>query len=99
MTDLTKLLNRPSSLVGTISWKFHGPTACLTGSSRVSLPMPCWSAQHQRVVDLLLRALHPVRQPLDDMVGVVGIDLVDMVEPRTGFGGITQFDARAAGSD
>ena len=42
------------------------------------------AAQHQRVVDLLARALHAVRQPADDVLGVVGIDLADVVEPRLG---------------
>src|SRR6516165_3228108 len=42
MTDLAKLLNRPRSWVGVMSWKFQGPTACLIGSSSVSLPTP-WS--------------------------------------------------------
>ena len=35
-----KPLNRPSKTCGEISEKFHGPTARLTGSISVSLPMP-----------------------------------------------------------
>src|SRR5215469_12597994 len=38
---LRKPLNRPSMCDGMTSMKFHGPTACLTGSSSVSLPVPC----------------------------------------------------------
>ena len=52
------------------------------------------AAQHQRVVDLLLRALHPVREPMNDMIGVVGIDLAHMVEPRAGLRGVAGLDRR-----
>ncbi len=43
--------------------------------------------EDERVVDLLLWLLHPVRQPLDDVLGIVGINLVHVVEPRPGLGG------------
>ena len=46
------------------------------------------AAEHERVVDLLVGPLHAVRQPMDDVIGVVGIDLVDVVEPRAGLGGV-----------
>ena len=39
-TLLRNPLNRPSICCGETSTKFHAPTAYLTGSSRVSLPMP-----------------------------------------------------------
>src|SRR5258708_34906041 len=40
------------------------------------------AADHECVVDLILRALHPMREPVDDMVGVVTEYLADVVEPR-----------------
>ena len=46
------------------------------------------AAEHQRVVDLLVRALHPVREPADDVVGIVAEDLVDVVEPGVGLAGV-----------
>ena len=52
------------------------------------------AAEQQRVVDLLGRALHPVRQPAEDVAGVVGIDLADMVEPWLGLAGIAGQAAR-----
>src|SRR5215510_13448911 len=41
MTDLRKLLKRMSICFGFTSMKFQGPIARFTGSSIVSLPMPC----------------------------------------------------------
>src|ERR1700730_4126056 len=40
-TDFRNVLKRPSSVRGATSQKFHGPTAYFTGSSSVSLPIPC----------------------------------------------------------
>jgi hypothetical protein len=37
------------------------------------------------VINLLVRALHPMRQPLDQVLGVIGIDSTDVFEPRSGF--------------
>ena len=56
------------------------------------------SAQQQRVVDLLARALHAVSQPMDDMRGIARrVEYpVDMVGPRRGLRGISQLDARRA---
>ena len=48
------------------------------------------------MIDLLGRPLHPVRQPADDVLGVVGIDLVDMVDPLVGLGGVAGLDQRRA---
>ena len=52
------------------------------------------TAQDQRVVDLVLRTLHALRQPGDDMVGVCGIDPVRMLDPGAGFRAVPRFDAR-----
>ena len=94
MTDLAKLLKRPSRCVGDTSWKFQGPTACLTGSSMLSLPMPCSPPSTSAWLIFSPRALHPVRQPVDDVVGVVWEDPVDVVDPGFGLAGVAQLDAR-----
>ena len=52
------------------------------------------ATEHERVVDLFLRTLHPVREPFHNMVGVAANHLVHMIEPRISFGGITRFDRR-----
>ena len=40
------------------------------------------AAEHERVVDLLLRALHSMREPFHDVIGVVlAENLVDVIEP------------------
>jgi hypothetical protein len=46
------------------------------------------------VVDLLRRPLHPVREPVDDVLGVVGIDLGHVIEPRVSLGGIAGLEQR-----
>ena len=48
------------------------------------------------MVDLLGRPLHPVRQPANDVLGVVGIDLVDVIDPPVGLGGVAGLDQRRA---
>jgi hypothetical protein len=40
------------------------------------------AAEAERVVDLLARPLHAVGEPRDDVVGIVGVDLVDVTAPR-----------------
>ena len=55
------------------------------------LPDPLSAAQHQRVVDLLGRPLHPVRQPGDDMLGIGGVDFVHVVDPQIRLGGIAGY--------
>src|SRR5262245_34916775 len=40
------------------------------------------AAEHQSVIELLLWPLHPMRQPIDDVTGVVRINSADMSEPR-----------------
>ena len=54
----------------------------------VSLPIPWRSAQHQPVVDLVLRLLGPMREPAKNVVGVVGVDITDVIQPHAGFVGI-----------
>jgi hypothetical protein len=51
------------------------------------------SAQNQSVIEFLSRQLHAVRQPFDDMGGVLGaVDRVGMVDPRAGFSGVAELD-------
>ena len=42
---------------------------------------PLGAAEHQPVVDLLTRSLHAMGEERDDMVGVVGVDPLDVVNP------------------
>ena len=42
------------------------------------------AAEHQAVVDLLLRPLHPVGEEGNDVVGLVRVDSADMLDPRPG---------------
>ena len=49
-------------------------------------------AEHECVVDFCLRLLPPLGAPLPDVVGVVGVDLVDVVEPHLRFGCIAGDD-------
>ena len=57
------------------------------------------AAEHQPVVDLLVRALHPMGEPLDDVVGLVTVDLPGMLDPRTQPWPGRRAGAAAAGKD
>ena len=50
------------------------------------------TAQQQCMIDLFLRALHPVGKPWQDMIGIVGIDFVNVIKPRARFGRVARFD-------
>jgi hypothetical protein len=52
------------------------------------------AAEHQRVVDLVLRVLHPVGEVLHDVVGIVAEHLVGVVEPSLGLRGVAGDDRR-----
>jgi hypothetical protein len=52
------------------------------------------TAQHECVVDLVGGMLHALRQPLNDMAGVIGIDLAHMVKPRSGLCSVAQLNPR-----
>src|SRR5262249_50719642 len=54
------------------------------------------AAKHERMVDLLLRALYPLRQPVNDVHGVVRENLVHMFEPTLGFARIAELEPRLA---
>ena len=82
ITDFRKPLNRASMCCGETSTKFHGPIACLTGSSAVSLPMPCAPPRTRSVIYLFKRALHAMRQPLDNVLSVITEDTMQVVDPR-----------------
>jgi hypothetical protein len=42
------------------------------------------------MIDLDLRVLNALREPLEKMVGFVGIDLAHMVYPRSGLAGVAK---------
>ena len=98
MTDFRKPLKRPIICCGDTSQKFQGPIARFTGSSNVSLPMPCSAAEDERVVDLLVRTLHPMCEPLDDVLGVAPKYFVDMVAPGRGLGRVAALRRWAGGT-
>src|SRR5262249_13575651 len=52
------------------------------------------ASEHERVVDLLLRALHPMGEPLDDVLRFLAEDLVDVLAPGTGLGRIARLERR-----
>ncbi len=52
------------------------------------------AAEHERVVDLLLRPLHAVGQPQDHVLGLLAVDLADVLQPRPGLAGIAWLDLR-----
>ena len=43
---------------------------------------PWVTAEEQRVIDLFPRSLHPMGEPADDVIDIVGINFPDVVEPR-----------------
>lgn len=51
------------------------------------------------MINLLIWALHPVSEEGDDMVGFVGIDLAQVIDPSAGSIWITRFEGRAGGTD
>ena len=83
-TDLRNPLNRPIACRGDTSWKLAAPTAYLTGSSETILANALVASEQEGVVDLLPGELHPMRKPLDDVLGVVGVDPVYVLQPRLG---------------
>src|ERR1700689_4989809 len=64
--NLTKV---PWSYCG-LDWFQHG---VLTHTLR--------TAEHERVVDLLVGKLHAVRQPFYDVIGFIGENLLDVLDP------------------
>src|SRR5262249_18862094 len=50
------------------------------------------NAEHERMVDLLLRTLHSLRKPFDDVLSIVAENFVQMLKPRTGLVGIAPLD-------
>src|SRR5262245_27134281 len=52
------------------------------------------AAEHQGVVDLLLRALNPVRQPFDAVVRLRRVKPVRMLDPTGGLCSVAKLDAR-----
>ena len=64
--------------------KFHGPTAFSDWFQHRVFADAVGAAEKQRVVEFLPRTLYPVRKPLDDMLDIIGIDFLDVIEPRPG---------------
>ncbi len=52
------------------------------------------AAKHQRVIDLVLWTLYAVSAPQDDVVGVFGIGLANMVKPRAGLRCVAALNSR-----
>jgi hypothetical protein len=52
------------------------------------------AAKHERVIDLLVWPLHPVRQPHRNVVGVGTEHPTDMLKPRAGTGSIARLNCR-----
>ena len=48
------------------------------------------------MVEFFLWALDPVREAFDDVIGVIRVDLGDVIEPRLGVGWVALFDDRLA---
>jgi hypothetical protein len=48
------------------------------------------------MINLVLRSLHSVRQPLDDMVDVIGKDSAPVFDPRPGLCRVARPDCRRA---
>ena len=61
----------------------------LCGFERGVLADTLTAAKHQRVVDLFLRTLNPVAELVHDMLVVVAENLMNVIEPPLGFGGVT----------
>ena len=54
-----------------------------------------FAAEHQGVVDLVGRLLNAMRQPADDVAGIVAVELLDVVQPAIGVTGDRRDDRRA----
>jgi hypothetical protein len=89
MTDLRKPLKRPRACCGETSRKFHGPDRSLQGFKQSVLADALSASKNQRVVDLLSWPLHAMREPINDMLGIIAENFADVVEPRPRLGRIT----------
>src|SRR5271155_1202096 len=56
------------------------PDRVLHGLEHRVLADPLFATENERVVNLFLRTLHPLREPLNDVIGVVREDLTHMSE-------------------
>src|SRR5215475_10038702 len=54
------------------------------------------AAEHERVVEFVLGKLYAMRQPVDDVVNIIGKDFLDMVAPNIGLGCVAELDHRCA---
>ena len=91
---MTKPLNRPSSCGGDDIGEIPRPDGVLDRLEQRVLPDALRAAEHEGVVDLLLRLLHAVREPLRDVVGIVRIDVLHELEPACRLSAIARLDGR-----
>ena len=54
------------------------------------------TTEHERVVDFLVRALPALCEPFDDVLGVGGINPINVIEPTLGLGSVAGYDYRRA---
>src|SRR5262249_40296422 len=54
------------------------------------------AAEDERVVDLLLRALHAMREPCNDVFGIMGVNLIHVFRPWIGFADVSLLEHRRA---
>src|SRR5262249_35919072 len=52
------------------------------------------AAEHERMIDLDLGVLDAQREPIDDVIRIVAIDLADVINPWCSFHGISEGERR-----
>jgi len=68
--------------------KIPGADGVLDWFEQRVLADPLRAAEHECMVNLLARTLRSMREPRNDMGGVIRIEHADVIEPRAGFGGV-----------
>src|SRR5215207_9407012 len=72
----------PEQVLGRYLRKIPGANGAFDGFKQRVLADALGSTEHQSVVDLFRRLLHPMGKPLDEVVGFARIDLPYMLQPR-----------------
>ena len=78
---LQEAVEPPQHLLRRHLLKIPGPDRVFDRLEQRVLADPLLPAENKRVVDLLLRSLHPVRKPIDDVVGLVRVNQPNVIEP------------------
>jgi hypothetical protein len=52
------------------------------------------AAEYDAVIDLLVRPLHPMREPLNDPIGLIRVDQSHVIDPPGSQLGITRLERR-----